>query len=93
MSRSDHISNALVGLHASWDNAYVTTMVDQKRRAVIPFKPGDVLEVEQPSPDIVVLKRTKSGGRAKLVRRNGRLVFVGEPITTGKVKRLLSEFP
>ena len=73
----------------------MTTTVDEKRRAVIPFRPGDVLEVEQPSPDVVVLKRTKSaeGGRPRLVRRNGRLVFVGEPLGTDEVKRLLEGFP
>ena len=73
----------------------MTTTVDQKHRAVIPFKPGDVLEVEQPSPDIVVLKRTKEGesAKAKLVRRKGRLVFVGARITTEEVKSLLQDFP
>ena len=73
----------------------MTTTVDQKRRALTPFKPGDVLEIEQQSPDIVVLKRTKQAKRAKtkLVRRKGRLVFIGEPITTAEVKRLLEDFP
>jgi hypothetical protein len=71
------------------------TTVDQKRRAVTPFKPGDVLEIEQQSPDVVVLKRTKraASARPKLVRRNRRLVFVGEAITTGEVNRLLEDFP
>ncbi len=78
-----------------WDTLYMTTTVDRKHRAVIPFKPGDVLEVEQPSPDVVVLKRTKTAesARPKLVRRKGRLVFVGEPITTSEVKKLLEDFP
>ena len=73
----------------------MTTTVDEKQRAVIPFKPGDVLEVEQPSPDVLVLKRTKAAesARPKLVRRNGRLVFVGEPLRTAEVKRLLEDFP
>jgi hypothetical protein len=73
----------------------MTTTVDQKHRAVTPFRPGDVLEIEQQSPDVVVLKRTKQAesARPKLVRRNGRLVFVGEPITTKQVKRLLQDFP
>jgi bifunctional DNA-binding transcriptional regulator/antitoxin component of YhaV-PrlF toxin-antitoxin module len=73
----------------------MTTTVDQEHRAVIPFQPGDVLEVEQRSPDVVVLKRTKLAepARPKLVRRAGRLVFVGEPITTAEVKRLLEDFP
>jgi len=73
----------------------MTTTVDQKHRAVIPFKPGDVLEIEQQSPDVVVLKRRNKGNctKARLVRRKGRLVFVGEPITTDEVKRLLEDFP
>ena len=73
----------------------MTTTVDQEQRAVTPFRPGDVLEIEQQSPDVVVLKRTKQaeGARPKLTRRNGRLVFVGEPLTTEEVKRLLQDFP
>jgi bifunctional DNA-binding transcriptional regulator/antitoxin component of YhaV-PrlF toxin-antitoxin module len=73
----------------------MTTRVDQKRRAVIPFQPGDVLEIEQPSPDVVVLKRTKpaNGAKPKLTRRNGHLLFVGEPLTTEEVKGLLEDFP
>ena len=73
----------------------MTTTVDQKQRAVIPFKPGDVLEIEQQSPDVVVLKRTKhpAGAKPKLVRRKGRIVFVGEPITSEEVKSLLEDFP
>ena len=59
------------------------------------IQPGDVLEVEQQTPDIVVLKRTKQAesARAKLVRREGRLMFVGGPITTEQVKGLLEDFP
>jgi hypothetical protein len=85
----------LAGLVLSCDNPFMTTTVDQKHRAVTPFKPGDVLEIEQPSADVVVLKRTKqaAGARPKLVRRNGRLVFVGEATTTEEVKRLLEDFP
>ena len=73
----------------------MTTTVDQKRRAVTPFRPGDVLEIEQQSPDVVLLKRMKQAKRvrAKLVRRKGRMVFVGESITTEEVKRLLEDFP
>ena len=73
----------------------MTTTVDQKRRAVIPFKPGDVLEIEQPSPEIVVLRRRKPAESAapRLVRRKGHLVFVGEPLTTAAVKRLIEDYP
>ena len=73
----------------------MTTTVDQKHRAVTPFNPGDVLEIQQRGPDVVVLKRTKlaKSSRAKLVRRKGRLVFVGDPVSTEEVKRLLVDFP
>jgi hypothetical protein len=62
---------------------------------VTPFKPGDVLEIEQQSPDVVVLKRKKQAAiaRPRLVRRNDRLVFVGEATTTEEVKGLLEDFP
>lgn len=71
------------------------TTVDGKHRAVTPFQPGDVVEVEQQSADVVVLKRMKhaQSAEARLERRNGRLVFVGEPITADDVKRLLEDFP
>jgi len=63
--------------------------------AVTPFKPGDVLEVEQQSPDVVIVKRMKQAEspRPKLARRNRRLVFVGEATTTEEVHRLLEDFP
>ena len=85
----------LVGTPSSWDTPFVTTTVDQKGRVLIPFKPGDVLEIERQSPDIVVLKRTRQvkSAPAKLVRRKGRLLFVGESITTQDVKTLLEDFP
>lgn len=85
----------LVGTLSSWDTPFVTTTVDQKGRVLIPFKPGDVLEIEKQSPDIVILKRTKQakGAPANLVRRKGRLLFVGEPITTSEVKKMLEDFP
>ena len=86
----------LAGLGSSCDNPLMTTAVDQKRRAVTPFKRGDVLEIEQQCPEVVVLKRTKQAGsaRPKLVRRkNRRLVFVGEATTTEEANRLLEDFP
>ena len=60
-----------------------------------PFAPGDVLEIERQSLDVVVLKRTKQAAstQPKLVRRNRRLVFVGEATTTDEVNRLPEDFP
>jgi hypothetical protein len=88
-------STVLAGRGSSCDNPLMTTTVDQKHRAVTPFKPGDVLEIEHQSPDVVVLKRTKqaASARPKLVRRNRRLVFVGEAIRTEEVHKLLEDFP
>src|ERR1700722_257845 len=88
-----HGSTALAGLRSPCDNPSMTTTVDQKHRAVTPFKPGDVLEIEQQSPDVVILKRTKqaASARPKLVRRNRRLIFVGEATTTDEVKRILED--
>jgi len=73
----------------------MVTTVDQKRRALTPFKPGDVLEIEQQSPDVVVLKRPSqaANARPKLARRNRRLVFIGEAMTTDDVKRFIEDFP
>jgi hypothetical protein len=90
-----HGRTVLARLGLSWDNPLMTTTVDQKHRAVTPFKPGDVLEIEQQGPDVLVLKRTKqaAGTRPRLVRRNRRLVFVGDATTTDEVNRLLEDFP
>ena len=96
MRRSGELrSRRLVVRAMPWDTRRMKTTVDQEHRAVTPFQPGDVLEVEQQSPDVVVLKRTKqaAGAKAKLVQRDGRLVFVGEEITTEDVKRSLEDFP
>ena len=74
----------------------MTTTVDQRRRAVLPFRPGDVLEVEKQTEDVIVLRRMKAavGPRPKLVRRRGRLVFAGgAAISSEEVKRILEEFP
>jgi hypothetical protein len=73
----------------------MTKTIDQEHRGVTPFKPGDVLEIERQSPDIAVLKRTKpsASARPKLVRRDRRLVFVGEATTTAQVRILLEDFP
>ena len=79
----------------AWHNSSMTTTVDRRHRAVTPFEPGDVLKIERQSADMVVLKRMKSVERpkARLVKRKGRLVFIGEPITTQEVKSLLEDFP
>jgi hypothetical protein len=78
-----HGSKVLAGLGSSCDNPLMATTVHHKHRAVTPFRPDDVLEIEQQSPDVVVLKRTKhaASARPRLVRRNHRLVFVGEAIS------------
>jgi hypothetical protein len=95
LSLSSAHSQRLVGLAWPWNNLPMTTTVDREHRAVTPFQPGDVIEVEQQSPDIVMLKRTKHAqiAQPRLERKNGRLIFVGEALATDDVKRLLEDFP
>ncbi len=77
-----------------WDNPRMTTTVDQRRRAILPFKPGDVLSVEQQGVDIVVLKRMKPAQlpKPKLVRIGGELFSSGGgPLTNESVRRMLED--
>jgi hypothetical protein len=70
----------------------MTTTVDQRRRAVLPFKTGDVLAIEKQSPDVVVLKRMKPAQlpRPKLVRIDGELFSSGgEPLRNEDVRRII----
>ena len=70
----------------------MTTTVDQQRRAVLPFRPGDVLAIEKQSPDVVVLKRMKPARhpRPKLVRIDGELFSSGgEPLRNEDVRRMI----
>ncbi len=74
----------------------MTTTVDQRNRAVLPFQPGDVLSVEQQGADVVVLKRMKSASEAKptLVRIDGELFSSGgEPLSNEDVRRILEDEP
>lgn len=73
----------------------MTTTVDQRRRAVLPFKPGDILAVEKHSADIVVLKRVKKPAqivRPKLVRIKGELFSSGgEPLSSEDVRHMIED--
>ena len=72
----------------------MTTTVDQRRRAVLPFKPGDVLMIEKQAPDIVVLRRLKPAAppRPKLVRIRGELFSAGgESLTNEDVRRMIED--
>jgi hypothetical protein len=77
----------------------VTTTLDSKLRAVIKtktFRPGDVLQIEEQSTDVVVLKRMRpaAGPKARLVKKNGELFVVGGPkVTEEQIKEALAEFP
>jgi len=70
----------------------MTTTVDQRRRAVLPFKPGDVLEIEKQSPGIIVLKRTKAANlpKPRLVRINGELFSAGGGTLSNEEVRSIS---
>jgi hypothetical protein len=72
----------------------MTTKVDQCGRAVLPFKPGDVLEVEKQSADVVLLRRRKPAEqlKPKLVRIKGELFSKGGgPLTSEEVRRIIEE--
>jgi len=72
----------------------MTTTVDQRRRAVLSFKPGDVLAIEKQSPDVVVLKRMKPAQlpRPKLVRICGELFSSGgETLRNEDVRRIIED--
>jgi hypothetical protein len=74
----------------------VKTIVDQRRRAVLPFKPGDVLSVEKQSADIVVLKRMKPAQppKPKLVRIKGELFSAGGvSVSNEDVRRMIEDEP
>jgi hypothetical protein len=72
----------------------MTTTVDQRRRAVLPFKPGDVLHVERQTPDTVVLRRMEpvKHPKPKVVRIKGELFSKGGgPLTSEEVRRMIEE--
>ncbi|MGO9201337.1 MAG: hypothetical protein ACLQM8_12510 [Limisphaerales bacterium] len=72
----------------------MTTTVDQRHRAVLPFKPGDILAVEKHSADIVVLKRMKPAQpvRPKLVRIKGEFFSSGgDPLNNEDVRRIIED--
>lgn len=74
----------------------MTTTVDQRRRAVLPFKPGDIPAVERHSADIVVLKRMKPAQpvRPKLVRIKGELFSSGgAPLNNEDVRLIIETEP
>jgi hypothetical protein len=72
----------------------MTTTVDQRRRAVLPFKPGDVLQVEQQTPDTVVLRRMKAvtGPKPRVVLIDGELFSKGGGrLSSEEVRRMIEE--
>jgi hypothetical protein len=72
----------------------MTTTVDQRRRAVLPFKPGGVLAIEKQSPDVVVLKRMKPAQlpRPKLVRIDGEFFSSGgETLRNEEARRIIED--
>lgn len=75
----------------------MTTTVDSQHRAVLKkFAPGDILDVQDQGPDVVVLRRMKPPrqSKARLVRRKGELIAVGGPKLTGdEVKAIIDDWP
>ena len=75
----------------------MTTTVDSRHRAVLKkFKPGDILDIRDQGPDIVVLRRMKpvQPAKARLVRRKGELVAAGGPkLTHDEIKSIVDKWP
>ena len=73
----------------------MTTTIDQRHRAVIKnFAPGDVVQVEPQSDDVVILRRIKPAPSPKprLVRINGELFSAGgRPVTSEDVREIIEE--
>lgn len=67
--------------------------VDQSRRVVLPFEPGDVLDMERTGPDVVILKRLSPAPQTpQLVIENGELVGVGgQRVTSVDVRRMIED--
>lgn len=79
-----------------WDIPRVTTTIDDRHRAVLKmFQPGDVAQIEQDGPDVVILRRMKPVEKKKprLVKRNGELFSDGPRLTNEDVKRMLEDEP
>ncbi len=71
-----------------------TTLDDQYRAVIKSFHPGDVLKIEPQSEDTVLLRRVKTSATPKprLVRQDGRLVFVGgAKITNDDVRCMIED--
>jgi hypothetical protein len=70
------------------------TTVDESRRVLLPFEPGDVLDLERSGPDVVILKRVnqQQQGSHQLVVLNGELIGIGGPhVTTEDVRRMIED--
>lgn len=67
--------------------------VDESRRVVLPFEPGDVLDIERTGPDVLILKRVNPRQQSpRLVIEHGELVGVGgQSVTTEDVRRMIEE--
>lgn len=66
------------------------TTVDNSRHVVLPFEPGDVLDIKCTGPDVLIVKRLASAAQPQLVMENGELVGVGGlPVTTEEVAQLV----
>lgn len=58
---------------------------------MLPFEPGDVLDIERTGPDVLVLKRLNSLSQPpQLVVENGELMGVGgRQVTSDDVRRMI----
>ena len=76
----------------------MTTIVDDKRRAVLPktAKPGDILDIEKQGVGRWILTRLvkPKTPKVKIIQRYGRpVISVGRPVNLDEINRVLADFP
>src|SRR6266436_6301962 len=88
-------SQRLVGPCASCDNSFRRQRWIKRNARSFHLSRAMCWKSNSQAWTVVVLKRRKpaESARPKLVRRKGRLVFVGEPLTTEEVNGILGDFP
>jgi hypothetical protein len=75
----------------------MTTIVDERRRVVLPksARPGEVYSVQKTAAGHFVLEKINQPlRRAKLVRKNGfQMLDNGHRVTQQDVEQVMAEFP
>ena len=74
----------------------MTVIADNKKRVVLPTKPGERFDVQIINPDQFILTRLApvERSRPRLIKKHGRTVLTGAgKLTQAQVDRELQEFP